>query len=134
MPATNVEQENIASVRRGFEAFGSQDMAALTRLFREDATWTAEETGVIGGNRTGRNDIFTMFGQLGQETQGTFNVVPSTFAGSGDQVFVRCTAAGKRNGKTLETDQVLIFTLADGEVRDVRFYMHDYPANADFWA
>ncbi|MEA2787035.1 MAG: uncharacterized protein QOF71_3139 [Candidatus Eremiobacteraeota bacterium] len=134
MPATNVEQENLDSVRRGFAAFGAQDMAALTRLFRDDATWTAEETGVIGGNRTGRNDIFTMFGQLGQETQGTFKVVPSTFAASGDQVFVRCTATGKRNGKTIESDQVLIFTLADGQVRDVRFYMHDYPANADFWA
>jgi hypothetical protein len=37
---------------------------------------------VIGGNRTGRNDIFTMFGILGQETQGQFKVVPSAFAGA----------------------------------------------------
>jgi ketosteroid isomerase-like protein len=134
MPATDVEQANIAAVRRGFEAFSSQDMATLTQLFREDATWTAEETGVIGGNRTGRNDIFTMFGQLGQETQGNFKVVPSTFAASGDDVFVRCTATGKRNGKTLDSDQVLVFTMADGHVRNVQFYMHDYPANAAFWS
>jgi ketosteroid isomerase-like protein len=134
MPTTDVEQENIAAVRRGFQAFQTQDMAALTQLFREDATWGAEEAGVIGGNRSGRNDIFTMFGTLGHETQGTFKVVPSTFAASGDQVFVRCTATGTRNGKALDSDQVLIFTMADGEVRDVRFFMHDYPANADFWA
>ena len=134
MPTTDVERENIAAVRRGFEAFSNQDMATLTELFTEDATWGAEATGVIGGNRTGRNDIFTMFGQLGQETQGAFKVVPSTFAASGDQVFARCTATGSRKGKTLESDQVLIFTLADGHVRDVRFFMHDYPANADFWA
>ncbi|HEY0382648.1 MAG TPA: nuclear transport factor 2 family protein [Candidatus Elarobacter sp.] len=134
MATTDVEQENIAAVRRGFEAFQAQDMGALTQLFREDATWGAEPTGVIGGNRTGRNDIFTMFGQLGQETQGAFKVVPSAFAASGDQVFARCTATGTRNGKTLESDQVLIFTMADGQVRDVQFFMHDYPANADFWA
>jgi ketosteroid isomerase-like protein len=134
MPTTDVEQENIAAVKRGFEAFSTQDMGTLTQLFREDATWGSEEIGVIGGDRTGRNDIFAMFGQLGQETQGNFKVVPSTFAASGDQVFVRCTATGTRNGKTLDSDQVLIFTLADGTVRDVRFFMHDYRANADFWA
>jgi hypothetical protein len=58
MPTTDVEQENIAAVRRGFAAFQAQDMGALTELFREDATWGAEETGVIGGNKTGRNEIF----------------------------------------------------------------------------
>jgi uncharacterized protein len=134
MPTTDAEQQNIELVRRGFAAFQSQDMGALTELFREDATWGAEPTGVIGGNRTGRNDIFTMFGTLGQETQGQFKVVPSTFAAAGDQVFVRATATGTRNGKTLDSDQVLVFTLENGRVRDVRFFMHDYPANADFWA
>ena len=134
MPTTDVEQENIATIRRGFQAFGAQDMAALTQLFREDATWTAHPTGVIGGTRTGRNDIFTLFGTLGQESQGTFKVVPSTFAASGDQVFVRANATGTRNGKQLESDQVLIFTVVGGQVRNVQFYMFDYPANADFWA
>jgi ketosteroid isomerase-like protein len=134
MPTTDVEQENIEAVRRGFAAFGAQDMGALTKLFREDATWGAEDTGVIGGDRKGRNDIFAMFGILGQETQGQFKVVPSTFAASGDQVFVRATATGTRNGKTLASDEVLVFTLADGQVRDVRFFMHDHKANADFWA
>ena len=109
-------------------------MGALTQLFREDATWGSAPTGVLGGNRTGRNDIFTMFGILGQETQGQFKVVPSTFAASGDQVFVRATATGTRNGKTIESDEVLVFTLADGQVKDVRFFMHDHRANADFWA
>ncbi len=61
-------------------------------------------------------------------------MVPSAFAASGDQVFVRATATGTRNGKTLDSDEVLVFTLEDGQVRDVRFFMHDHRANADFWA
>jgi ketosteroid isomerase-like protein len=134
MPTTDVEQENIAAVQRGFQAFGAQDMAALTELFEPNATWGSVPTGVIGGDRNGRDDIFAMFATLGQETRGNFKVVPSTFAASGDQVFVRCTATGTRNGQTLDSDEVLVFTLADGKVRDVRFFMHDYPANAGFWA
>lgn len=134
MPTTDVEQENLAQVRRGFEAFGAQDMATLTQLFTEDATWRSAPTGVLGGDRTGRSDIFTMFGILGQETRGNFKVVPHTFAASGDQVFVRATATAARNGKTLESDEVLVFTLADGQVRNVQFFMHDHAANAAFWA
>ena len=134
MPATDVDQENIALVRRGFEAFGAQDMAALTKLFADDATWRSAPTGVLGGDRTGRNDIFTMFGILGQETRGDFKVVPHTFAASGDQVFVRATATGTRNGKSIESDEVLVFTLAGGQVRNVQFFMHDHEANAAFWA
>ena len=133
MPATIVEQENIAAVRRGFEAFSAQDMATLTELFENDATWRSAPTGVLGGDRKGRDDIFAMFGILGQETRGQFKVVPHTFAASGDKVFVDATATGTRNGKSLESDEVLVFTLADGKVRNVQFYMHDHPANAAFW-
>ena len=134
MPTTNVEQENIAAVKRGFEAFSAQDMGTLTELFREDAVWNAIPTGVLGGKRSGRDDIFAMFAILGQETQGQFKVAPSTFAASGDQVFVRSTATGSRKGKTIESDEVLVFTLENGQVRNVQFFMHDQPANAAFWA
>jgi ketosteroid isomerase-like protein len=134
MQLINVERENIAAVKRGFAAFSAQDMGTLTELFREDATWTAVPTGVLGATRTGRNDIFTMFALLGQETQGQFNVVPSAFAATGDQVFARATATGTRNGKTIESDEVLVFTMENGQVRDVRFFMYDQSANADFWA
>jgi uncharacterized protein len=134
MPTTDVEQENIALVRRGFEAFKAQDMATLSELFRQDATWRSAPTGVLGGDRTGQADIFTMFGILGQETRGEFKVVPTTFAASGDQVFVRASASGKRNGKSLESDEVLVFTVTDGQVQNVDFFMHNHQANADFWA
>lgn len=134
MATTQVEQDNATLVRRGFEAFSTGDMAALDQLFHPAATWSAPPVGVLGGDQTGRDAIFAMFGTLGRETNGSFKVVPSTFASAGDQVFVRATATGTRNGKTIASDEVLIFTLADGKVRDVRFYMFDYPGNVAFWS
>ena len=134
MASTEVGQDNAALVRRGFEAFGTGDMAALTQLFHPDATWSAPPVGVLGGDRKGRDDIFAMFATLGRETNCSFKVVPSAFAPADDQVFVRCTATGTRNGTTLESDEVLIFSLADGQVRDVRFFMYDYPGNVTFWS
>jgi uncharacterized protein len=134
MATTQVEQDNVTRVRRGFEAFSAGDMAALTELFAADATWHGPTTGVIEGDHIGRDNIFTMFGQLGTETSGTFRSSPGTFAASGDRVFVQVMATGQRKGKALESDDVLVFTLTDGKVTKVRFYISDFQANADFWS
>jgi len=133
MATVQAETDNVATVRRGFDAFSAGDMAALTKLFHPNATWHSAPTGVLGGDRVGRDDVFSMFGLLAKETQGTFKVTPTAFAGSGDQVFVHTIARGSRNGRTIESDEVLLFTVAEGQVKDVRFYMLDYPANVDFW-
>jgi ketosteroid isomerase-like protein len=75
-----------------------------------------------------------MFGQLGEETLGTFRASPGAFAAAGDDVFVQVLATGRRNGKSLESDEVMIFTLNDGKVTRVRFYLSGFQANLDFWS
>jgi hypothetical protein len=131
---TQVEQDALAIVRLGFDAFATGDMVALSELFDKDANWRAAPTGVLGGDCIGRDAIFAMFQQLGRETGGEFHVTPNTFAAAGNQVFVSATDHGKRHGRTLEGEQVLVFTVVDGKVREVRFFAHDHPANAAFWA
>lgn len=134
MAITQVEQDNITLVRRGFEAFAAHDMATLAELFDADATWHAAPAGVLAGTYTGRDAVFAMFGQVGTETDGSFHAIPSAFAAAGDTVFVRTIASGTRKGRTLESREVLIFTLRDGKVRDVEFFVHDHLANAAFWS
>jgi ketosteroid isomerase-like protein len=134
MATTQVEEDNATQVRRGFNAFSVGDMASLTELFAPNATWHGPATGVIAGDYMGRENIFKMFRQLGEETSGTFRVSPGPFAAAGDRVFVEVTATGRRNGKSLESDEVMVFTLSDGKVTKVRFYLSDFQANLDFWS
>lgn len=134
MATTQVEQDNVALVRRGFEAFAAADMGALERLFSADATWHGPELGILAANYAGRDAIFAMFGQLATETNGSFRAVPGVLAGAGDRVFVECVATGSRQGRTLESDEILVFTMRDGTVRDVRLYVHDHAANVRFWS
>ena len=131
---TTVEQTNIELVRRGFEAFKAGDGAALTAMFAPDAQWIGPRTGVLAGTYRDRNELFAMFQQLGEETQGTFQAAPSTFAASGDTVFVRTAASGQRKGKTLDSDEVLVFTIADGQVKKVTFFLNDFATNDEFWS
>lgn len=134
MAVTQVEQDNITQVRRGFEAFGARDMAALGELFDADAIWHGAPAGILGGTFTGRDAIFGFFGQIGTETDGSFHTVPSEFAAVGDKVFVRTIASGSRKGRRLEAHEVLVFTLRGGKVHEVEIFVYDHPANVAFWS
>jgi len=131
---TDAGRENIANIRRGFEAFAAGDMAALSELFEENAVWHGERTGILEGDYHGRDAIFAVFGQLHQETAGTFRSTPIDMAASGDKVFVQTEVTGERRGRSLRVGQVLIFTLAGGRVREVQIFNDDYSTSQAFWA
>jgi len=131
---TTVEQENVALVRRGFEAFNTGDGATLNAMFRPDARWVGPRTGVLSGTYRDRSEIFAMFQQLAEETHGTFRVLPDAFAASGDLVFVHTTATGERKGRKLSSDEVLVFSIAAGLVAKINLYLNDFAANDAFWS
>jgi uncharacterized protein len=131
---TQVEQDNIALTRRGFEAFGAGDMQTLTTLIHPDANWHGPPVGIIRGEYSGRDQLLAYFKQLHEETDGTFRAIPIAMAASGNRVFVQETVSGQRRGESLESSDVLVFTIEDGKVRDVRVYTGDYPAEAKFWS
>jgi ketosteroid isomerase-like protein len=121
-------------VKKGFEAFAASNMATLGELFDAGARWSSEPTGILAGNYEGRDAIFAMFAQIGEETAGTFRSIPSTMAASGDKVFVQCDVTGDRKGRKLKAGEVLIFTLAGGRVREVQLYQAEHAQTSAFWA
>ena len=55
---------NAAIVRRGYEAFNKADIATLTKLFDEKASWHTPGRSPIAGDRKGRDAVFTQVGPL----------------------------------------------------------------------
>jgi ketosteroid isomerase-like protein len=133
MTTTQVGQDNIAIIKRGFEAFAAGNMATLAEVFDAKATWHGTSAGILKGVYQGRDAIFAMFGQLHQETAGTFSSEPVAIAAAGDKVFVQTVVTGERNGRKLDDGEVLVFALADGRVREVHLYTENYPSAASFW-
>ena len=133
MITAQTEQENIAKVRRGFEAFSAGDTKTLSDLFSPNVTWRQTPAGVLAGQYVGRDNLMEYFQWFVQETQGTFKVVPATFAASGDKVFVEQRISGTRKGKQFENDNVQRFTLSDGKVVEVVIYNGDYPNLLNAW-
>jgi ketosteroid isomerase-like protein len=126
--------ENESLVRRIFEAFAEKRGFALRDVFAEDATWVVPGTGSMAGTFTGREAIFTFLGRLPKETDGTYSSALVDVLASDDRAAALYRARGERNGRTLDLDQVLLFRIEDGLVREVLALPSD-PATFDtFWA
>jgi len=126
--------ENAAIVQRIFDAFARKEGLALRGLFAEEAVWSVPGRGVMAGTYAGREAIFRFFGKLPKETDGTYGSELIDVLASDDRAAALYRARGIRHGRTLELDQVLLFTLEDGLVTHVLALPSDPDAFEAFWA
>ena len=128
-------EENVELVRRGYEAFNTADMAALTALFDEDASWHTPGRSSIAGDAVGRDAVFARFGRYGGETGGTFKAaLQDVFTSADGRVVGLHHNSGERNGKQLEVDCCIVFELKDGKLIDGAEYFFDLHAWDEFWS
>ena len=130
MPAA----ENAALVRHIFEAFARKEGFALRGLFAEDAVWTVPGNGVMGGNHRGREEIFRFLARLPKETDATYSSELLDVLASDERAAALYRARGSRHGRELELDQVLLFRIEDGLVREVLALPSDPAAFEEFWS
>ncbi len=126
--------DNEAVVRRIFEAFASKQGFSLRGLFAEDVVWTVPGRGVMAGVYRGREEIFRFLARLPKETDGTYSSELTDVLASDDRAGALYRARGTRRGRTLELDQVLLFRIEGGLVRDVLALPSDPEAFEAFWA
>jgi ketosteroid isomerase-like protein len=126
--------ENESLVRRIFEAFARKEGFALRGLFAETAVWTVPGRGVMAGVYRGRDEIFRFLARLPKETDGTYGSTLRDVLVSEDRAAALYTARGSRRGRELELDQVLLFRIDDGLVREVLALPVDPEAFEEFWA
>jgi ketosteroid isomerase-like protein len=134
MTTAQVGQDNVALVKRGYEAFGAGDMATLKGLYHPDAAFYTVPHDAGDGSHRGRDAIFTYFGQLFSETEGTFKATPLTIAAADGRVFVFQELSGKRKGRSLQEKSVMLFTIDGGLVREMREFFTPQSGLAAFWA
>ena len=125
--------ENEALVRHIFDAFARKQGFALRNVFAHDAIWVVPGSGSMAGTFTGREEIFSFLGRLPKETDGTYASSLIDVLASDDRAAALYRASGERNGHRLELDQVLLFRIEDGLVREVLALPSDPAAFDAFW-
>ena len=127
--------ENVAIMQRAYDAFNSADVDTLTEMFDESAVWHLPGRSSMADDYQSREETLAYFGQLGQETGGTFRAELERLIGDDDDRVVgiqRSTA--DRNGKHLEVRDCIVFTLKDGKITDGREHFEDLYAWDEFWS
>ena len=128
------ERANEAVVREIFDAFARKEGFALRGVFAEDAVWSVPGRGVMAGTYRGRDEIFRFLTRLPKETDGTYGSELVDVLASDTRAAALYRARGTRRGRTLELDQVLLFTLEEGRVTRVLALPSDPDAFEEFWA
>ena len=127
--------ENVATMQRAYNAFNTGDINTLTELFDENAVWHLPGRGRFAGDYQGRDATLAYFGQLAQETGGTFRAkLERLLADDEDRVIGMQRSSGDRGGKHLDVGNCIVFQLKDGRVIDGREHFHDLYAWDEFWS
>src|SRR5687768_2838228 len=120
--------ENAARIRAGYVAFNSGDVDGLIDLFAEDIVWHFPGTSKLAGEHVGRDAVLAMLGEYGAATGGTLRADPIDVMASDDHVAGWAHDTASTNGRTLDIDAVVIFTMRDGKVTEARHHVNDQAA------
>jgi ketosteroid isomerase-like protein len=136
MTTLTMADKDAATVRSVFDAFASRDLAALSTLFHEDATWHHRNDDRLGGRHRGSDGIAAYLAEAAQLSAGTLRPVPQSFMADGaGRVCVIVQVSGTRpDGRSFDDPQVAVFTVEEGRVRSVEQYVGDPAAVSAFWA
>jgi ketosteroid isomerase-like protein len=127
-------QENADVVRRGYEAFTTGDMETLGSLFSDDAVWHVGGSGGLAGDKQGKDAIIAYFGELYSRSGGTMKVeLQDIIPGERHTVGLQRSQA-QCNGKSMEQQGAIVFTLKDGKVAEVKEFLEDTAQASDFWS
>ena len=127
--------ENVAIMQRAYGAFNKGDMDTLNELFDESAVWHLPGRSSFAKDYQGREATLAYFGQLAQETGGTFRAELQHMCADGDDHVVGIQrSTGDRNGKHLDVGDSIVFELKDGRITDGCEHFHDLYAWDEFWS
>ena len=127
-------ETNEQTVRRLFGGFARKDAFAMRGVFAEDAVWRVPGTSTMAGTYEGRDAIFMFLGRLPKQTGGTYSARLIDVLVSDDRAAALYRATGTRDGRTLDLEQLLLFRLEDGLIREVLALPSDPATFEAFWS
>ena len=125
--------DNAELIRGGYEAFSKGDMETIAKIFSPDIRWNISGRNQISGTYYGQDETFAFFGKLMELTDNTFAVHIHDVLATDDHVVVLANERASRNGKSLESDDVHVWHLADGKAVEFWGISRDQNEVNAFW-
>lgn len=128
-----MSEENVAIVRRAFDAYSAGDIDTVLELCAEDIVVTqAAEVPGVPPLQHGHDGVLEAFG-IWPEQWDDFEIeIQGIVADPGDYVVVatRQSGRGKQSGVEVQMDFTFAFTIARGKIAEWRIFVHESQALA----
>src|SRR3954462_7816585 len=98
-------EENVATMRRAYEAFNTDDIDTLVEVFDENMAWHLPGKSKFASDYQGRDATLEELGKIGPGPRGTFGAeLQERTADDAGRVVGIQRSSGDRNGKHLDVN------------------------------
>jgi ketosteroid isomerase-like protein len=127
-----VDHPNAKLAQTAWEAVSKSDIDTLERLLADDLVWHASGRGRRSGVYRGRAAVLDYLAAIGEAAERFDSRLDHVLVNE-DLVAVLFHVTGKRRGRVLDTDFILLFRIGAGRIAEVWAVPRDQHAVDDFW-
>lgn len=128
-----IEEQNLALMRKFYEARARRDLDAVAECLADDAVWRYPGRNPFAREYRGKEDIAqNFFGRLPQVAP-DFRTEAHRIMVNGDVAAVYELPHGTRNGQTLDWDALLLFHIRDGKIAEGKVFQHIQYELDEWW-
>ena len=125
--------DNEALIRRLYDALENMDFQGYMDLMADDVEYHAAGNCPVSGIHKGKEDL-ARIGQITfRETNGTHRVKLQQIIANKSHVAVTDIWSATRNGKEIRMDNLLIYKVESGKVKEIREFLEDEIRHDEFW-
>jgi ketosteroid isomerase-like protein len=121
-------------LRRGYDAFGRADMAAIAELFADDIVWHFPGNNPLAGDYKGRDNVLAFFGKSVEQAGGTLRVEVHDILANDEHGVALTRSTAQRGGKSLDDLGVQVFHVRDGKAVESWSHPGNQAAIDEFWS
>lgn len=112
-------------LRRGYQAFETGDIDALTADWADDVEWISRGPNPLAGTYRGKDQVLGMLGKIAEISDGTFRLEVRKIMADDDCVTVLVDSEATIGGETIRDSAVHLYDIEDGKIRRGRFFFQD---------
>jgi ketosteroid isomerase-like protein len=126
-------QEDMETVRRGYEAFSNGDTAGIVAPWAPNITFHYPGRSAVAGDYSGHDDVLAFLGQLAARSGGTFRLDVHDILATDQHVVVLCRELGERDGRHLDTPASHVWHTDNGKLTELWDVIYDVQGLDEFW-
>ena len=131
-----MQNENIKTVQKYFDSLAKGDLETLSGLFAEDVIWHQPGRGKLSGTYKGKQEVFGLFGQFMEISQGSFKIDSVGNLMSNENLVTATLhfSATRSNGQSMSMDGVDLMKIENGKIKEVYLFSGNQSVEDSFWA